>query len=167
MEENKKQKGFTLVEIIVGLSIVSIGVLGVFSMVSRFSDYSKVIRDSFVASYLAQEGVEIVKNIRDSNKLKNDEVNYPWNLGLTQCSNGCEGSYDSNKLDVFFEDGRNLYLSDNGYKYNDGTKTYYRRRITIGAGENDDEMVVRVDVYWEDKSITLISNVYNNGLWNQ
>ena len=64
-------------------------------------------------------------------------------------------------------DGRNLYLSDNGYKYSDGIETYYRRRITIGAGENDDEMVVRVDVYWEDKSITLISNVYNNGLWNQ
>lgn len=169
MKNIKSKKGFGLIEMIVGVAIVSIGVVGTFSMISRFSYQSQVIRDSFIASNLAQEGIEMVKNIRDTNIL----TSYPWNENLTHCQGGCEIDYTGNDLLSWSGDGRYLYLgSDGTYKYisspgaND-IKTYYRRRITITEVEPNKSMEIIVSVYWEGNQTILISKLYNWGLWNQ
>jgi len=161
----KNQKGFGLVEMIIAVVIVGIGIIGTFSMISRFSEQSKIVRDSFTASYLAQEGIEIVKNIRDSNRLNERD----WDYGLTSCYAGCEADYDDNVLYSF--DSRFFYTNNltGYYDYVEGggkTKTYFKRMITLVPTATD-EIDVMVTIYWEDKSIMTRSKIYNWGIWNQ
>lgn len=161
MKNIKSKKGFGLIEMIVGVAIVSIGIVGTFSMISRFSYQSQVIRDSFIASNLAQEGIEIVKNIRDTNA---HDSNKTWNDGLTDCQNGCEIDYTEDSLSSWSGDGRYLYLNDGGgYTYNpaNAIETYYKRRITITEVEQDKSMEIIVSVYWESSQTTLVSKIYN------
>ena len=168
-KNNKNQRGFGLVEMIIAIGIVGIGIVGTFSMISRFSEQSKIVRDSFVASYLAQEGIEIVKNIRDTNILNSRD----WDSEI-DCSAGCEADFDDNSLSSWVS-GKFLYLENTTgmYKYIDSPstsdiKTYYKRMIT--TVRSGDEIDIMITIYWEDKSIKSImirSKIYNWGLWNQ
>ncbi|MDD3386742.1 MAG: prepilin-type N-terminal cleavage/methylation domain-containing protein [Candidatus Pacebacteria bacterium] len=156
-------KGFTLIEMIVAVLIVGIGILGIFSFVSKFSEQSQYIRDVSVAANLGQEAIEIVKNIRDYNKING----LNWNAGLTECYAGCEIGYDDLYLSPWTGDGRFLYI-ENGtgyYKYIDlpqsgDIKTYYKRRVTI-TPTNVNELHIRVDIYWEGNGYELYSKIYN------
>lgn len=166
-KNNKNQRGFGLVEMIIAIGIVGIGIVGTFSMISRFSEQSKIVRDSFVASYLAQEGIEIVKNIRDTNILNSRA----WDVGI-DCSSGCEADFEDASLSSWDGDGKFLYLENTTgmYKYIDSPstsdiKTYYKRMIT--TVKSGDEIDIMITIYWEDKSIMIRSKIYNWGLWNQ
>jgi prepilin-type N-terminal cleavage/methylation domain-containing protein len=157
------QKGFSLIEMLIAVVVVTTGVLGTFSMISEFSGQSQTIRDNFIAAYLAQEGIEISKNIRDNNIIQGND----WNDGLTNCNSGCEANYNDLSLSLWDGDGRVLYIEDTSghYKYietpsaND-IRTYYKRRITITPTASD-ELEIRVDVYWEDKTMMVKTKIYN------
>ena len=62
-----QNRGFTLVETLVAISILSISILGVFTAVQSGLHKSSYARDEVTAFYLAQEAVEYIRNIRDSN----------------------------------------------------------------------------------------------------
>lgn len=78
MLSNIKIKGFTLVETVVAVSVLIIGVLGVFTVVQNITFSSQVNSSKFTAAYLTQEGIELVRNKRDSNWL----AGQPWDSGL-------------------------------------------------------------------------------------
>ncbi|OHA66878.1 MAG: hypothetical protein A3C04_02450 [Candidatus Wildermuthbacteria bacterium RIFCSPHIGHO2_02_FULL_45_25] len=63
------RKGFTLIEVIVAVGIITVGVVGVLSLVNQSLSLSTDLRNRIVATYLAQEGVELVRNMRDYNWL--------------------------------------------------------------------------------------------------
>jgi len=63
----KNQKGQILVEVMVALAMVVIGLLGLLNLLSSSIGMNKVIADQYIASYLASEGIEIIKNIVDNN----------------------------------------------------------------------------------------------------
>jgi len=71
-------KGFTLLEVILAITILTIAVGGSFALISQTIAAVSVIQSKLIASYLVQEGMEIVKNIRDTNWLKNQ----PWDQNL-------------------------------------------------------------------------------------
>jgi len=63
------QKGFTLVESLVAISILVTAVVGIMSAVqSGLSSYI-FSKDQITAFYLAQEGFEQLRNMRDENRL--------------------------------------------------------------------------------------------------
>ncbi len=61
------KKGFTLIEFFVSLFIILVGVLGTFSVIQTVSRYSSMDSSKLQAVYLAEEGIEIIRNIRDTN----------------------------------------------------------------------------------------------------
>lgn len=67
----KIKKGFSLLEVIVALFILSIGITGMLSLIVFSINNSRESRDIIVASQLAQEGIELVRNRRDSNVIAN------------------------------------------------------------------------------------------------
>ncbi|KUK66302.1 MAG: prepilin-type N-terminal cleavage/methylation domain-containing protein [Parcubacteria group bacterium] len=157
------QKGFSLIEMLIAVVVVTIGVIGTFSMISQFSEQSQTLRDNFVAAYLAQEGIEIAKNIRDNNRIQGNN----WDNGLDSCYSGCEADYDDLTLTQWEGNGRVLYIENTSgyYKYIDtpvvnDIRTYYKRRITI-TPTAPDEMEIRADIYWEDKTMTVKTKIYN------
>ena len=65
----KYTTGFTLVESLVAISILSMSILSTYTAVQNSLQSSSIAKDRIVAFYLAQEGMEYIKNIRDENAL--------------------------------------------------------------------------------------------------
>jgi type II secretory pathway pseudopilin PulG len=62
----KRQDGFTLVEIIVMIAVLTIGILGTLAVANVALRSSENNKQQVVATNLAREGVELVRAIRDS-----------------------------------------------------------------------------------------------------
>jgi len=61
--------GFTMLESIVAIMILSLSISGAFSAVQQSLSQSIIAKDEIKAFYLAQEAVEIIRNKRDTNQL--------------------------------------------------------------------------------------------------
>lgn len=68
---HKKQGGFTLVESMVAISILSMAVTGPLLIAQKGIGSAIYARDQITAFYLAQEAVEYVRNVRDTNRIQN------------------------------------------------------------------------------------------------
>jgi len=64
-----KSAGFTLVETLVAISILSLSILGTFTAVQNSLQQSTFAKDQITAFYLTQEAMEYVRNVRDTNGL--------------------------------------------------------------------------------------------------
>jgi prepilin-type N-terminal cleavage/methylation domain-containing protein len=172
-------KGFTIIELVITIFILSIAVVGIFNAFSIITILTADSSDRLTATYLAQEGMEIVRNIRDQNWLNIDarDSSATWSDGLEVCSNGCKTDYkmannSENPLDVWAS-GETDYLkidsSGNGfYNLTSGTNTKFKRKITIthpvdGSGTPIDYiMKVVVEVSWNKKA-TLLNSGWEAG----
>ncbi|MFA5169535.1 MAG: prepilin-type N-terminal cleavage/methylation domain-containing protein [Candidatus Paceibacterota bacterium] len=160
---NLKNKGFSLLETLIAVTIVVIGALGVFSAVAKYSTLTQNEKDSLVAAYLCQEGIEITKNIRDTNWI---EGAGSWKDGLTGCSSGCEIDFNDSALSAFSADDY-LYIDNSTglyeYKTSPGSEdieTFYTREITI-TEVGDDELDIQVSVVWPGHNMIVKQNIYN------
>jgi prepilin-type N-terminal cleavage/methylation domain-containing protein len=66
---NKFIKGFTLVESLVAIGILSLSIAATFTAVQSSLKTSIAAKDQITAFYLAQEAMEYIKNVRDVNAL--------------------------------------------------------------------------------------------------
>ena len=66
------KKGFTLVELIIALGVFSAGIMAAFTLALAGLNISKDNYARIQAANLAREGIELVRNQRDSNWLKID-----------------------------------------------------------------------------------------------
>jgi type II secretory pathway pseudopilin PulG len=62
-----KSAGFTLIEVVVMMTVVSIGVLGTLGVANLTLRASDANQDRTAATNLSREGIELVRSIRDSN----------------------------------------------------------------------------------------------------
>jgi len=149
-------KGFTLIEVLLSVFIITVAVLGLYNGISYSFNSIEKAKDKFVAAYLAEEGIELVKNIRDSNFVANKA---DWKEGLTHCSGGYGCRIDYNDAALVENDGtgeKTPLWTDNGfYNYTaSGTKTIFSRKIVI-SGVNDDKIKVSVMVYYDNEEFLL------------
>lgn len=63
-------KSFSFLEVIISVAIGSIAFLAIFSLASQNFNAANLTKMRFVAAHLAQEGIEVVANIRSNNWLK-------------------------------------------------------------------------------------------------
>ncbi|MDP3991571.1 MAG: prepilin-type N-terminal cleavage/methylation domain-containing protein [Candidatus Colwellbacteria bacterium] len=161
-------KGQTLVELMIAMSVMSIGFLAVFAVLSQTLGMNKITANQYTAAYLAAEGIEIVKNISDSNVVKKG----PWNDGLPNGNFGVQ--YDTGTLGAMNKDWANRKLPlnfnpDTGiYSYDVGTPTNFVRTITIDniTPNRPNEIRVNSEVRWRDRggielNINLEDHLFN------
>ncbi len=67
----KNKLGFTLVETLIAISILTMSILGTFTAVQNGLATSSFAKDQVTAFYLIQEAMEYVRNIRDDNGIAN------------------------------------------------------------------------------------------------
>ena len=147
-----------MLETIVALFVLTIGVGGVAAFVNRTLGSVQDPVARIEALYLAQEGIEIVRNIRDTNFAKVvavEPVPDGWLTGLAGCGGGCEADYKSEALVAGV--GNFLYRNSGGfYDYDDinGEETKFQRTIVVDPdGANPIRADVHVTVTWEYRGI--------------
>lgn len=82
------KKAFTLIETMVAISILLISVVGPLEIASKGLFSAMYAKEEITAFYLAQEGVELIKNVRDSNYLVDAYTatgNTNWLSKVSEC----------------------------------------------------------------------------------
>ncbi len=67
MKMRKKEKGFSIGEVMVAMFILLVGIVDAIFLTVRSVEGLHDSRDAVIATLLAQEGVELVRNVRDNN----------------------------------------------------------------------------------------------------
>jgi len=166
--QNKKENGFTIIEIIIAIFILCIGIIGVYSAFSAVSILTSDSADRLVAAYLSQEGIEIIRNIRDANWLLCFGSLCYWTDHLTDCAAGCEVDYKNSPIGVYSSGGTHgliiqwanngRYLetdSDGFYRYlTNENPTKFKRKVSIILLGNYAMRVVS-EVSWDKRASIL------------
>jgi type II secretory pathway pseudopilin PulG len=147
------KKGFTLIETFVAITILIISIVGPLTLVMKSLSISKTTKAQITAMYLAQDGMEYVRNIRDENILTGNN----WLLGLGDCVG--VGA----KCIVETSDHRNVdscsttcsplnFNSDSKiYGYDSGDPpTVFTRTININEITLSQEVLVTVTMDWKE-----------------
>jgi prepilin-type N-terminal cleavage/methylation domain-containing protein len=144
-----RTRGFTLVETLVAISILVAAVTGAFSAARIGINLSTYTKNQVIAFYLAQEGVEYIRNIRDNNGLASQS----WLTGLNNCiaPNTCMIDAPQGTISQCTVLGICPLLKQdtNGfYTYTSGTDTIYRRSIQI-TPISATEASITVSISWQ------------------
>lgn len=166
------QRGFTLIETLVGIAILILAVTATLTIVSTNLSISGSSREQVTAFFLAQEAIEIIRNTRDNNSIAGDG----WLSGLTSCFGASPCKIDATELNspassCGASGCQNLKINSEGvYQYTSGPETVFNREINItrDPGHPNREAVVEVVVSWMDgareRDFTIEENIFN---WQQ
>lgn len=158
---SSKRAGFTIIEVLFAALIITVGVIGAVNFVPKIISNTQANSSRFIASYLAQEGFEIVRNIRDGNWLEGDL----WSEGLNGCSAGCTTDYtvlgqEDAALNTARPANQKLKLDENlGYNYDIGSETKFARKISIDDSENN-KLEVKITITYDSKSYEFNTVLY-------
>jgi prepilin-type N-terminal cleavage/methylation domain-containing protein len=152
----KSKAGFSLIEILAVLFVVSMALLGVVSLIVQNVKVQTLNRNNLIASSLAQEGIELIRQTRDSNWRSGGATLYDRNLA--------DGSYIIDYLQdkpVNSIVNTKLYLNSDGFYVHDilGDPTLklttFSRQIVI-TKKMDASLIsflqVRSIVSWVDRN---------------
>lgn len=157
---NKQNKGFTILEVIIAIFFLTVGLGSAFGVIQKILSFSSITNSRLIAASLSQEGIEIVKNIRDTNYIEGDlwddgiievhyEVDYNDN-SLTECFSDCDfDDMEFLKIDTTFD--------NEFYNYDLGALSKFKRKITISKEDLDgdeiaDRLKITATVEWDEKS---------------
>lgn len=162
--------GFTLVETMVAVGILAIAFLAPMTFVAKSISAASISQSKTTAFYLAQEGMEFIKNTRDNNKRNN----IGWLTGLDNCmaENNATGCYVADIVDVLSVSPCDSELAggcpvlkydgDTGkYNYDSGQDSPFKRSIVMTqVSGNVDEYEVKVTVTWKNRGMTTENQTY-------
>jgi hypothetical protein len=180
---SNSRRGQTLVEALVALSILTMGFIGIVSLLTKSFQLNRTVSNDTEATYLAAEGIEVTKNLIDH------DVYAGFSLGpgddlFGDCFGGLSGyfypiDYETTKCTLNFSHGvpagaDQLYYNPTTHIYSfnpaGGVLSNFTRDIKIT--ENFDpvsSILVEIDVQsivtWTDgglsNTITLEDHFYN------
>ncbi|MDO8495188.1 MAG: type II secretion system protein [bacterium] len=148
-EKKFQESGFTLIEAMVSVVILSIALTAIMGLFTINITSANLVRNNYIASGLIQEGVEVVRNLRDAD----------WHASRAFGSFGAgapvsDGSYivqwDSDQLTIFAD---TFLLRDpvSGlFSYDTGNNTLFKRKIDIVTVSLIEKRVT-VTVSWDQK----------------
>ena len=84
MNKPHTTRGFTLIETLVAILILSVSIAGPLTIAWRAIDSTRIAKNKTIAFYLAQDAVEHIRFQRDTNLLT-DPTGATWLSGLTGC----------------------------------------------------------------------------------
>ncbi|MFA6566328.1 MAG: type II secretion system protein [Candidatus Paceibacterota bacterium] len=170
----EKRRGFVMVEMLVAVSLILLVLPNAVSVAIRAITVSSYQKNQMIATYLAEEGQELVRGIRDSNvlrRLKGDTVD--WNSGFIS---GVVCSPTACKIDVLagtltagggnleilssppdisyrlYTDKNGFYVKDSSGTNSPYTPTIFYRGVYVtsaGGSHSGDQVLVRSVVVWD------------------
>ena len=175
----KNEQGFTIVEVLIALTIFSIAIAGVITVAAQGGLTINVARNKLVATYLADEGIELVRGLRDTEVAGVDAGSRGagWtafltdaNPCLTSVSSSCDIDATNTAGVLRFPSAPNIvscpvngcplyYDTSSGFYKNTwtlGVPPYavFTRKITVDPVPlSTDEVTVNVTVSWKNGTV--------------
>lgn len=176
--KEKKDRGFTILETLVAIFILVLSITGPMVFAQTGLRTAFLARDQITAFFLAQDVIETIKNLRDTNSL---EGKAEWLDGIFICNQSinptCLISVDTTVADPVLaecESGVCPILETNsdgkfGYEFSasDSSDSRFRRNVYITEIVPDAELQIVVEVTWTsnvrvgDSRIVVQENIYN------
>jgi len=164
-------RGFTLIETLVAISILVTAIVGPMTLASQALSSAYYARDQVTAFHLAQEAVETIRNVRDSNILKNVEGTQTNLLAGIPSTGGAPFTVETRNNQMSLCGGECPPLQNNGEFYGYGNPsqwedTRFTRTVWAnGVGEGDEEVRITVEVKWQtgsfqERRVTISVNLY-------
>jgi len=154
------KNGSILVEALVALSFAVIVFSAALYLVTSSFGYNREITNKYTGVQLADEGIEIVKNIVDNNVIQCRA----WNTGIA--SGDYEAGYGDASLTPIGQEPRKLKLNSSAglYGYNAGNEVPFYRVITITNYANRirvESAVSWISKYGGSDQMSVIDYFYN------
>lgn len=161
---NHNHKGFTLIETLFAVLIFSASLISLMTIAGRGIAAATTAREQTVAHYLAQEGIEVVRNIRDSAFLGGG-----WSDGFNQCTetDPCHLVYGTTSstppelvsCTVTGTNGCPIYESMGAFVDGGDLSPYTRKIYTIPSGDPNpvtgsiSEYKIISEIRWTSKNV--------------
>ncbi|MFT7184345.1 MAG: Tfp pilus assembly protein PilV [Oceanicoccus sp.] len=154
----KKNKAFTLLEVLLSITFITVVFTAITGLILVTLQVNRKNIRTLQASYLAQEGVEAMRYIRDSNWLQN----YAWDEGAKQWGTnfGLESGEILNEFYLIEEGENQAYWSlatvasrteDSGIVALENGQEFLRLIQVEPIEDNEDAVKVTALVSWEDR----------------
>jgi len=151
------KKGFSLLGVIIATLITSIGLVSILSLAALSLRGASLSKTRLIASGLAQEGIEVVRGIRQSYE--------PWDDWYNMVSTGVyRVQYNSKAFMWFSNTPLKLDKTSGLYQYGSGDNSPFYRKIALEK-ISDNELKVMVEIKWQTKGNWHYLTVEDR-LWN-
>ena len=146
----KPDSGFTLIELLVSIFIFGVALSAIVYVLTINSNTANLVKNSYVASGLAQEGIEVVRNLRDSDWL----AGRPYG-GFGNTAEFADGGYRVQWNSQILMSSLDTFLKKDAatgiYSYDAGTDTIFKRAIQLTTMNPGIEKRIVVTVSWTDR----------------
>lgn len=128
------KKGFTLLEVLMAIFILTVAVGASYILIQKTFLASALTQSKLIAYYIAQEGIENIRNIRDTNWLNGAA----WNEGIPG------------------QQTENIYFMD-------GSESKFERTTYVSVNEDLMQVSVKVnwEEKGNNYSVEALNNLYN------
>lgn len=163
-KKHKFKKGFSIGEVLVSVFIIVVGIVAVVGLIANSIKHSADSRNQLIAGQLAQEGVELVRNIKDNNLAAGggEFDNLP-------ASSTADCRVDMNSANIAGSTGCGVvvskdlnYSAGNFYVHSAGSATRFKRKINLtydtGSSASANNLTVESIVTW-GSSFSAVCNV--------
>jgi type II secretory pathway pseudopilin PulG len=172
-QKAKNNNGFTLVETMFAVFILSSTIVGLMVVVSNSLFAARYARDEITVNYLLQEAIDHIRNDRDT--IVFFESDGTWDNFVNKYTSVCSGTGGGCSLNALSQEepkpcpyglgcpylyydknaeNGSFYVTDNGISMGDKIKTNFRRKILVEQNAvNPDEVDVTVTIDWKNGSL--------------
>lgn len=135
----KKNKAFTLVEVVIAITMISVTMLAVYGLIISVMNANQRNIHNLQASYLAAEGLEAFRYMRDSNWIQN----YSWDSGFNLGTDESKIFYLKEiEAKPYWEFGTDGVVDD-----------VYSREFKVEKTDTDKTVQVTCTVLWDERGI--------------
>jgi type IV pilus modification protein PilV len=163
-------KGFSLIEALIAIAILIVGVLSAFLLLIRTTATIPAMQNRLMATNLAQEGVELVRALRDTDFVAGNQFKDFLSAIDCQTTDSCQIAANAyGKIELLPNGAKPLFYNSNTHLYNydnsfNSEPSNFFRLITIDRTAID-YLVVTVRVIYQvkgvDKEISVTDYLYN------
>jgi Tfp pilus assembly protein PilV len=148
MKIDRRKKGFLLIEAMLATIFLVSGVVAIIPLISFSLREAIDSRDQVIAGMLAQEGAELVQNLRDDNWVQLPEKKaFESNFPLNSATN-CRLDYNDSTVSTCDSSSKALSLNGNGFYSHDGggTATKFQRKIELKFTPDNNMTATKLEV---------------------